>query len=170
MTYDQAVAMCRDLGIPEDDIDDVVESAELCNCGDEGPCAENSKGIIRVAAKRYFSDEIEGDRMNELTAKISALLDDKQAWTEDEDGTWMRHNSGLILNVSEKQFLRVARPASVTLSEETKDALWPKVEAIIGTLDERRAKRNALNTEKVLDALASHFEVKELVATGQCPF
>jgi hypothetical protein len=58
MTFDSAVDMCRDLGIPEDAIDDVIESAELCNCGDEGPCQENSESIIKAAAEKYDKETV----------------------------------------------------------------------------------------------------------------
>lgn len=53
MTYERAVAMCEDLGIPTDKIDDVIDIAQLCPCGDEGACEENSVYIIENEAKKY---------------------------------------------------------------------------------------------------------------------
>lgn len=55
--YDSAVAYCQDLGIPESEIDAVIEKAELCCEGPNGDgcCAENTKFIIDSEAERLNS-------------------------------------------------------------------------------------------------------------------
>jgi hypothetical protein len=56
--YDDAVEYCREQGIPEDEIDNVIDIAELCCDGvyGDGCCADNSKAIIQAEAKKYAQD------------------------------------------------------------------------------------------------------------------
>jgi N-glycosylase/DNA lyase len=52
MSWEYWGRYAEDAGIPDEHIDDVLETAEIC-CGEEGPCAENTRAIIDKAAEAY---------------------------------------------------------------------------------------------------------------------
>lgn len=53
--FDQACEYAAEIGISDDQIEDIVANAELCCEGPngEGVCAENTRHIIDAAAKQF---------------------------------------------------------------------------------------------------------------------
>lgn len=53
MTYETAYDLCLDAGIPESEIDHVIDQVALCPRCNDGACDENSRLAIKRIARRY---------------------------------------------------------------------------------------------------------------------
>jgi hypothetical protein len=120
-------------------------------CGDltfeVGPCFRCS------ALGKARSSDINGV-FDKLTGRLYELLDRPDEWSTSTHT--LDHISGVKLWIPNgRNYLAVKEPADIDFTDQVKDLLWPKIETIIGGLDELKASRKAAKIQTVLDKLDS---------------
>lgn len=70
MTYDDWTTYAEEMGIPESEIETVLEAAEICQCNDDnGPCYDSTRAAINRAAERFENEPLSqccGERITSL--------------------------------------------------------------------------------------------------------
>jgi len=102
-------------------------------------------------------------KFDELVAVISALLDRPNEWQVGDGNYTLDHEETEIKLwiANGRAAFHIHRPVTVDLSADSCDESWSKVEAIIGTFDCFKARREAERIQQVIGPVTKYLSVAD---------